>query len=266
MMTVKALLKEQISNQNSVFVFPTDIAAKKWADWVVKNTSVKAVAMERFFAWDNFKGEYIRSAVEGLKTVPSLMRKIFSAKLIEKNAEEPFFKNIIAKEYASNASSFSDWISSLLSALHLWKKLRDKKDVEIQFDESDDEHFKQFYRDYKKSGFTDAEDSDFEKIHDEYSAFLQKNSLFDPAWVEPNFSGDSREYFLIYPETLDDWEQYKHKLSKVKNVHFISVPESEGEYESYFFENSAGCGAFSQKAARRRKNRMVADGGECSEP
>ncbi|WP_407428456.1 PD-(D/E)XK nuclease family protein [Treponema sp.] len=242
MSSIQSLLTEQISNQNCVFVFPTDIACQKWADWVIRNTEVKAVAMERFLAWDKFKGECIRSEITELKTVPSIMRKIFAHCLIQKNAENPFFKSLIIKEYASEASSFADWISSILPSLKMWKNIREKQEkiqkISLSSDE-DDSQFVKFYEEYKNSGFTDDEDEDFEILYSEYEKFLAENKLFDPAWVEPDFSGDGREYFLIYPETLEDWEQYRFKLSQEEKIHFVSVPENEGEYVSYFFENSS---------------------------
>ncbi|MBR1404897.1 MAG: PD-(D/E)XK nuclease family protein [Treponema sp.] len=246
MQELKSLLTEQISNQNAVFVFPTDIACQKWADWVIKNTPVKAVAMERFMAWDKFKGECIRAKAENLRTVPSLMRKIFSDCLIQKNAESPFFKSLIVEAYAKESGGFASWIASILPSLQLWKKLRDtqleargSEGVEQSFSDSeDDAHLKAFYNSYKAAGFTDDEDRDFQILYDEYKAFLHAHSLFDPAWIEPDFSGDGREYFLIYPETLEDWEQYRHKLSGIEKIHFVGVPEEEGAYEAYFFENS----------------------------
>ena len=223
MQAIRSLLQDQISNQNAVFVFPTDIACQKWADWVIKNSSVKAVAMERFLAWDKFKGECIRSDVSDLRTVPSAMRKIFAHTVIAKNAENLFFKHLIIPKYAKESLSFADWIASILPSLKLWKTLLDKCHAEL----------------VSEALPYDDEDKDLERLYCEYSEFLQKNHLFDPAWIVPDFSGDGREYFLIYPEILEDWEQYRHTLSQIETIHFVSVPEAESDYESYFFENSA---------------------------
>ncbi|MBR1535587.1 MAG: PD-(D/E)XK nuclease family protein [Treponema sp.] len=240
MQNLESVLSEQITNNNAVFVFPTDVACNKWADWCIENTDTKAVAMERFMAWDKFKGERIRGKSEDLKSVPSLMRKIFVSCLIEENAEKHFFKSLISREFAGEASGFADWISSILPSLKMWKNLRDaQKGKHIVQSDNGDEKLSAFYEEYKKHNFTDEEDEDFSLLYERYRKFLDKNGLFDPAWVEPDFSGDGREYFLVYPETLEDWEQYRHKLSLEKSVHFIEVPEEEGEYESLFFENSS---------------------------
>ena len=138
MQSIQSLLQKEITNQDAVFVFPTDVACQKWADWVVKNTSVKAVAMERFLAWDKFKGECIRGKAQDLNTVPSLMRKIFAGNLIKKNAEKPFFKSIIVEKYAKEASAFTDWISSVLPSLKMWKNLREAQ-KSFKFEVTDDD-------------------------------------------------------------------------------------------------------------------------------
>lgn len=244
MQSIQSVLKEQITNQNTVFVFPTDIACQKWADWVIKNTGVKAVAMDRFLAWDKFKGECIRSESENLRTIPSLMRKIFTDTLIQKNAVKPFFKSLIIEKYAGEASAFADWISSILPSLKMWKNLRDKQEEALSKSEGkinwdEEPSLKLFLEDYRKNDFTDSEDRDLEYLYEEYSRFLSDNGLFEPAWIEADFSGDGKEYYLIYPETLEDWEQYRYKLSNIEKIHFVSVPEAEGEYEAHFFENSS---------------------------
>ena len=244
---LQSLLTEQISNLNSVFVFPTDIAASRWADWCIENTGKKAVAMERFMAWDKFKGERIRGKAKDLKSIPALMRKIFVTCLLEKNSQELFFKSLVSPKYSKESNSFADWISSILPSLKMWKSLRtaQNKGVAVHWEtqgtvnNEESENLKNFYEDYKSHEFTDEEDEDLNLLYEKYSEFLEKNKLFDPAWVTPDFSADGREYFLVYPETLEDWEQYKNQLSKAKSVHILAVPENEGCYDSYFFENSS---------------------------
>ena len=119
--SIEESIVRNIRDENVVFVFPTEVACKGWADWTVRNsdrTGVSAVAMERFIAWDVFRGECIRTKQEDKSTVPSLMRKIFASYLIEKNAEikknninsglndKPIFKSLITYEFADGASSF----------------------------------------------------------------------------------------------------------------------------------------------------------------
>src|SRR5574344_571379 len=119
---IEKTIKAHIAEQNAVFVFPTGISADRWADRATLTCGVSAVAMERFIAWDDFKTASIKSHVVGKKSVPSVMRTVFAANLIAENAKSPFLRNLIVPQYAKNAASFADWISSLLPSLASWKK------------------------------------------------------------------------------------------------------------------------------------------------
>ena len=112
---VEQIISEQIFNQNSIFVFPSQIATTRWAERATKITKAKAVALERFIAWDDFKSESIRSKQQNKKAIPSTLRKIFAIQLINENSEKKLLKYFIQQEYAQNAQNFSTWISSIIS-------------------------------------------------------------------------------------------------------------------------------------------------------
>lgn len=186
---IEQVIRENISNQKVHFVFPTQMAAELWADRAVFVTECPVVAMERFVAWDDFKGNSVRSRHQEKRSVPSVMRKIFARQLIRENSRAPFLKNLIVPQYAENAQGFASWISSILPSLELWKKY---------FEES-------------KSAADDA-DCDLLEIYRRYSAFLEANSLFDPAWERPPFKSDGNRYIIFYPEILSDYSEYESIL------------------------------------------------------
>ena len=203
---IEKTLKENVRNPDAYFVFATQTAADLWADRITETSEVHAVATERFIAWDTFKGESIRSQHQDKKAVPSAMRAIFTSQLIAENAAAPFLKSCIAPEYAKTASGFADWISSFLPGLSLWKK----------------------YFDLSKSA-PDSEDKDLLVIYEKYRAFLEKHSLFDPAWETPPFSADGKHYFIFFPEILSDYAEYKKILEDAKSdITVIHLPEKDG--------------------------------------
>ncbi len=112
-------LVQNISRPENVFVFPTQIACDLWADWTIQNSQVKAVAMERFIPWDDFKATAIRSEHQDKNSIPGEMRKIFAIQLIQENAKSPFLNSIIPQDYAKTAVAFANWISAMLSRLAL---------------------------------------------------------------------------------------------------------------------------------------------------
>ena len=215
---IKNCISENIKKQNAVFVFPTQICATMWCDKSLEFSGVTAVALERFIAWDDFKGSSIRSRQQNKNAVPAAMRSIFAENLIKKNSESPFFKNIIPQEFAKSAGRFSGWIAAVLPSLAMWKKTFDSKKV---------------------SG--DDEDFDFLELYRRYKDFLDGNNLFDPAWETPPFESDGKKYFIFFPEILMDYSEYKEILESSEDIRLICIPQEFKVTvfpEGYFYANS----------------------------
>lgn len=83
---IEKAIRENISNPSSVFVFPTQTAADMWAEKITEDEQHRSVAMEQFAAWDDFKGRSIKSRNQDKTSIPSLMRQVFAANLIQQNA------------------------------------------------------------------------------------------------------------------------------------------------------------------------------------
>jgi len=216
---IEKTIEENIHKLNAVFVFPTQTSADMWADRATQITDVSAVAMERFLAWDDFKGQSVKSRQTDRMSIPSAMRQIFAVQVLEENAKEPFFKSIIPAQYAKSASNFADWISGILPGLLIWK---------------------QYYDNLKKA--PDEEDADLLKLFDLYKQFLDNYKLFDPAWEKPPFQKDGNHYFIFFPEILSDYIEYKSLLeNSAEDITLIHLPEeraSESLPKVQFYNNS----------------------------
>lgn len=216
---IEETLLQHIKERETIFVFPTQTAANMWAEHLITKGPVKSVAMERFVAWDDFKGNSIKSKHQNKRSIPSTMRKIFAANIICQNAEKPFLKSLIVPEYAANAEGFTEWLSGLLPGLSMWKNR------------------------FTASGMLpDQEDSDLLELHRRYSEFLSENSLFDPAWETPPFEADNHHYYIFFPEILSDYMEYKEILtSSPADITVINIPEEVLKEQSgtvNFFSNS----------------------------
>ncbi|MCQ2240712.1 PD-(D/E)XK nuclease family protein [Treponema sp.] len=198
---IEKTLKENIRNLNNRFVFPTQMAADLWADRATLTCGVTAVAMERFLAWDDFKGNSIKSKQKDRKSIPSVMRTVFATLLLEENKNNPFIKKLIGPEFSKEAGGFTNWITSLLPSLSLWKKHLAESKAEL-----------------------DDEDKDLLEIFGRYSNFLDANNFFDPAWETPPFQSDGNKYFIFFPEILSDYAEYKEVLETTEDVTIISLP------------------------------------------
>lgn len=207
---IEQTIKSQIHNQNSIFVFPTQTAADLWADRATDPavTNVSAVAMERFIAWDSFKGTSIKTKQKDKKSVPSSMRKIFASNIIAENAKAPFFKTIIPSKYAASAQGFLSWLSSLLPSLSVWKS-----------------HFESTQQNVAQK---DDEDDDLLLLYNRYKVFLDQHNLFDPAWEKPPFISDGNHYYVFFPEIYSDYTEYKPLLeNSPKDITLIHLNESD---------------------------------------
>lgn len=213
--------KEKIESQENHFVFTTDIVAQSWAEWCIteNHTSVRTVALERFLAWDKFKGAYVSAAKKDYTVIPSILRQIFVYNLIKENIEKPFLKKIIRPEFSTTAYSFSEWLSQLLPGLYYWNKcIANNKD---------------------EYGELDDEDLDLKCIFDKYSLFLEENHLFEPSWVEDiEISDKEKNFYIIYPEQIQDFCDFETIFKKAENVTAILLPEQKRSPVLYFYPDA----------------------------
>lgn len=210
MQTVQSALEAYIDEPAVFFVFPTDIAASAWSDYALRLK--KAVALERFTAWDKFKSEAVRAEKQDKNSIPSPLRKLFVLQLLRQNAETPFFSSLVPSEYASNPSVFADWLTSLVPCLALWKRKRSER-RELAGTLSD------------VGIFNDAEDADLRELEKRYRSFLDSHNLFEPAWEKPPLKADGRRYVIVYPEILQDFEEYRPILEQSPFIELIPVPD-----------------------------------------
>ncbi|MBP5568594.1 MAG: PD-(D/E)XK nuclease family protein [Treponema sp.] len=203
---IQDFLIQQLKDQNNHFVFSTDVVMNSWIDFLVTNpdlSGVSALPLERFTAWDKFKNTSLHATQKGKSAIPSDLRKIYISSLIESNAENPFFKRIINPDFAKNASSFTDWLSKLLPSLKLWYTLKEQKGTAY-----------------------DAEDEDYKTLYEKYSAFLESNSMFEPSWLDAEFTGNEK-YIILFPELLEDFYDYEDVLLKSSNITLVKLKTEE---------------------------------------
>ena len=209
------VLKENLGQEDVVFVFPTDVALVSWAEWCVKNpqaSGVKAVALERFIAWDTFKEKYAVAKEIGRHAVPAVLRKVFVRNLIEENAAavrsgKSLFKSIIHPQFADDADSFADWIAKNLPLLKTWY-----------------EKFSRYASEHPEAA--DDEDEDYLTLYRRYVDFLG-DEMFEPAWLVPDFTEERKKFIIFFPEQLEDFDEYEAVFATAENITSYVLPEKE---------------------------------------
>jgi hypothetical protein len=234
MNSVLKILLDNIDSPVSRFIFPTDTAASRWADYLLR-VKGGTVAMNKFIAWDVFKQDSIKSKVKDKKSIPSVLRKIFVSRLLNENAENfekgtPVFTSLIRAQWAKQAAHFAPWLTSILPQLGAWFKKSAGLPIETILSEKAKTASQNF----------EGDDRDLFVLACRYAQFLEKYGFFEPAWETPPFNDDGKEYFLFFPQSLSDYGEYKELLSESSHVKTIDVTNADVPFDTFFYSNSRG--------------------------
>ncbi|MDR2101760.1 MAG: PD-(D/E)XK nuclease family protein, partial [Treponema sp.] len=219
MNVIKAIIRREITKQESCFVFPSEAASSRWARRACDFTGVRSVALNRFMAWDRFKERAITAAAPDKRPVSRVLRRLFVRFLIGENAREAKpregetslaegrlpFRFLIPREYAEEGAVFTSFLADLLPSLGYWKILTEKSGLSL-----------------------DGEDRDLLLLEREYRTFLEKHHLFEPSWEAPSREGGGNRYFIFYPELIEDFAEYEPFLKTAgEKYQWIFMEEGE---------------------------------------
>ncbi|MDR1575042.1 MAG: PD-(D/E)XK nuclease family protein [Treponema sp.] len=233
---VETILLKNADRPEALFVFPTDVAASRWADHLLRLRG-GTVAMNRFIAWDTFKQDSIRSRKQDRRSVPSVLRTIFVSRLIRENAElcgagkPPVFSSLIRTEWAGQAASFSSWLSGLLPQLGSWFTKTTGLGAALAGGKEA----------AKAAELFEGDDRDLFILARRYAQFLDAHGLFEPAWETPPFDDTGKECFIFFPESLSDYSEYRELLEgsgRVKPVRAADDSAEERPRDVFFYTNS----------------------------
>jgi RecB family exonuclease len=240
-MDVIEIITSRIHERNTRFVFPSETAAALWARKACGLAGVRSVAANRFLAWDRFKEEAVRAEVRDKRPVPAVLRRLFAEDLARKNAacaaaeqavstgqrsadaaananvsadvlSRPPFRALIPPEFAEDGAVFAASIAAMLPSLSLWEN----RQADLP---------------------PDDEDRDLRLLKNEYTAFLERSSLFEPAWEKPPLRDREHDYYIFFYEAMEDFEEFEELLRPEKTIHLIETPK-DGNVPLYLYKNS----------------------------
>jgi hypothetical protein len=242
--SVDTILLENIDKSASLFVFPTNVAASRWADRLLRlRRQLNAggtIPMEKFIAWDTFKQNSIRSKMKDRQSVPAVLRKMFISALIRENAElcgqgkTPVFSSLIQAEWArAAADSFTGWLTEMLPQLGAWFRQTTGLPIAQIAEEADN------VAAIQKAQSLIGDDGDLFTLAFRYTQFLAQHSLFEPAWETPPFEDTGKECFIFFPESLSDFSEYRELLAASGHVKTISSDDAGTQScDVFFYDNS----------------------------
>ncbi|MDR1468711.1 MAG: PD-(D/E)XK nuclease family protein [Spirochaetaceae bacterium] len=249
---IDRIIREHIGDEETVFVFPSEMAASAYADRALGDSipvgngqggrrpssggrriisgGRRTISMERFIAWDSFLEEAVLPHQKDRTAVSDVMRKMFAAMVLDENArraqqnEAPLFRSIIYPQYARYSSSFTAWVAGILPQLRIWAESVAGTTIE-QIDGVVGDFLSP--KGNRSPSSSDApkglhgrwedaphydEACDFRTLIARYKAFLADNNLFESAWERPPFTHNGKRYVLFFTEALADFPLYRTLL------------------------------------------------------
>ncbi len=195
---VEDIIISKLSNQNSYFVFPSELVA---AYWMRKSVSQgrKAVLSRRFLSWDKFKEKTFSLNME-LSPVNAHIRTLFASSLLEENKKNGnLLKGLIQPEHSAGSPAFLSRLTSILTDVKSFRENSELKDISLD------------------SGV--REDLDF--LYSAYTSFLTEREMFEPSWIKPEITDIGEDYYLFFPEVIEDYKEFSADLEKSAVVKII---------------------------------------------
>lgn len=211
---ILAIIKKEGSQSDTIFVFPSEIAARLWLEAALDILETESLPAYRFIAWDRFKEQAIRSTVSGKQPVSSRLRKLYAHSLVKRNTEKKtrLFTELIPEPYAENGAIFAPWIATILPSLALWERRMGTK-AEI-----------------------DTESRDLATLKKDYTTFLESHGLFEPSWQKPPLKDSGNRFIVFFPEAIEDYHEYDQLIASASFIETISVEHAlsqRGEKEAF---------------------------------
>ena len=206
--TIEDCIRRYGTDARTCFVFPSRIAARLWMHRALALTGLAAVPAELFIAWDAFKAECCIAQAENKNPASQIIRLLFAHHIAADNAaaEKPFLQNIIPADYAADGAIFAQWIAGILPQLDHWEK-----------------------RAVQHKAGKDAEFSDLRILKKAYTEFLDAHRLFEPSWAGAEFIPHTQQYILLYPELMEDFDEYRGLLEERPELSILSAPAFKAE-------------------------------------
>ena len=206
--TIEDCIRRYGTDARTCFVFPSRIAARLWMHRALALTGLAAVPAELFIAWDAFKAECCIAQAENKNPASQIIRLLFAHHIAADNAaaEKPFLQNIIPADYAADGAIFAQWIAGVLPQLDHWEK-----------------------RAAQHKAGKDAEFSDLRILKKAYTEFLDAHRLFEPSWAGAEFIPHAQQYILLYPELMEDFDEYRSLLEERPELSILPAPAFKAE-------------------------------------
>ena len=208
---VESIITKMLGDDGSVFVFPSEVAARFWHRRSLELTERRAIRDARFLSWDRFKEECF-SLTREERPINGIGRTLFAATLLAENAarkpgEVPLLHAIVHPEFADNSGAFLKQLTGLLPQLAGLREALAAAEKAARGAVPIDPDFRR----------------DLEFLAGRYGQFLSANGLFEPSGERIDISRLARSYQLFFPEIIEDYRTFAPWLDSPR-VTVVAIP------------------------------------------
>ncbi len=210
-----------LDNPDLCLVFPSEVSAGWWRRAAAERSG-GAVRALRFAPWDQFKQRAFERRREQ-RPVNNTLRMLFAHDLLERNRSEELLVRLIAPEYRESSPAFAATLIELLPTLELLlDRVAARQGTVAELNDA----------------ATRSLLSDLRLIRNEYQAFLQRHSLFEPGYLKSAERVPDGRFVVLYPEALEDYAEFAEALETMDRVSVRPVPREPARVVLHRFENS----------------------------
>ncbi len=192
-------IRERYQHSNATFIFPSEVVAASWRACISGGFG-KAIWSDRFISWDKFK-EIVFSQEQEKEPVNTIVRTLYVLDLLQKNRDGQHLKRIVPIG-ASASPGITAFVRRLLPLY---------KAIELAI-------LPQAHK------LDPPLAEDLEYLTEDYQKFLDKNGFFEPSSLDivPKDITD-REYVCIFPEVIEDFDEYENELRRFPGFQTITT-------------------------------------------
>ena len=190
------------------------MAADAWAVELLKLRG-GALDPERLVGWDSFKEGHL-SARRAERPANRVTRTLWAALVVAEQAETPFLARILGEGRPS--TSFVGFLATLPPSLASIAEALERRG--------------------RRGAADDPVFSDLLALHRHCAEFMAGRGLFEPSWERGEGPRLDRPYYLLAPELVEDWEEWKDRLEGASGFSVLELPRPEPETPLLAYENA----------------------------
>jgi RecB family exonuclease len=224
---VEQIIARSLNSPKDFFVFPSEVAGEYQLRTALLTGGRRVVRSDRFISWDRLKEREFSPSREKMPS-NSLYRTLFSMNLLEEHVKKgPLLRVLLGKGRPDppadspasspeaffeeppeeDVSMFRSQLAAMLPQLQKVIRLLDER------------------KGRGGEAFPEALEGDLRFLLDSYLDFLEKNGLFEPAYISPTAGVSEYRYHIFFPELIEDYREYRGLLEGSES--FIVHPVGE---------------------------------------